>query len=372
MKLKMWFAGFAAVAALHGNAFAETYNWMSQYQNFSLNQLVIPGTHDSGAYRVEELIPGLSPDASTISFLPLWLQKGVAANWAVTQNESIGRQLWRGYRYFDMRLCGYGNTVYACHGVYTAPLATMLNDIESFFKSPDTSHEVIILDFNHLTAMSSANHGLVFKELKARFGSRLAGAGFNFSSKLSDFASAGKNIIVVYNDPIRSQYQDIAHDPSLLPSPWPDQRSVTGLENFLIKSKPAVPRGGMVVTQLVLTPDKNNVISSLLPFTNEPQSLLAWANTYNSSIIAWINTSGGTAAIPPGVVIQDFAANELVDYALLRNSQISIAAATINPFNPVPKAPSPAPKVTPTSTIQQIVKAAVQELISWLLKPFFR
>jgi hypothetical protein len=316
-------------------AYAGSADWMAGYQNFSINQLVIPGTHDSAAYRVEQAIEQLSPDLDSIPYVPGWIQKSIATKWGVTQSESINRQALRGYRYFDLRLCAYGEQVYACHGVYTVPITEVLNDIVAFFDKTETRKEVIILDFNHFYSITPEQHAFVLNYLKSGLGSRLAGSGMSFSNRLSDFSNAGKNVIVVYHDnAARQMYRDIAWDPSLLPSAWPNKQKVADLKAFLIKNRQYVPPGGIGVTQLVLTPDRDTITKGLL-WPPAPDSLREWSDSYNPEMLNWIEANPGLNAVPPSIVIQDFVDDRLVKYALTRNARISAGDAGKNPFHGV-------------------------------------
>jgi hypothetical protein len=336
---KLMSIGIAAML-LQTGAYAGSANWMAGFQNLSINQLVIPGTHDSAAYAVEETIRHLSPDVDGIAYIPGWVEKVVAARWGAAQSESISKQARRGYRYFDLRLCAYGSEVYACHGVYTVPIVEVLNDIAAFFSKTETRKEVIILDFNHFYGMTSKHHSFVLDKLKSSLGSRLAGSKMSFSNRLSDFSDAGKNVIVVYHAAApRQTYRDIAWASSLLPSAWPNKQKVDDLKAFLTKNRQSVPSGGIGVTQLLLTPDQDAVIDGLKWWQSAPSSLREWSKTYNGEMLRWIETKAGLNAIPPGILIQDFADDRLVTFALTRNAKISAGAAAKNPFESTESSP---------------------------------
>jgi len=70
-------------------------NWMSHISgDLKLNQINIPGTHDSGMYSVKELY----------------------RSFAQTQDKNIIQQLEMGVRYFDLRLAWSNNDIIISHG----------------------------------------------------------------------------------------------------------------------------------------------------------------------------------------------------------------------------------------------------------------
>src|SRR3990167_3056746 len=89
--------------------FADTTDWMSRIPpDRVFNQLIIPGTHDSGTYAISANSNyALTRDDP----LPQWYEKisnwfpaifsGIAAGWAKTQPDTILQQLNAGIRYLD-------------------------------------------------------------------------------------------------------------------------------------------------------------------------------------------------------------------------------------------------------------------------------
>jgi len=73
-------------------------SWMEHFFNRALhiNEINIPGTHDSGTYDVQESGLGLNIIGAFADSFRKW--------WAKTQNLDIYEQLLHGIRYFDIRL----------------------------------------------------------------------------------------------------------------------------------------------------------------------------------------------------------------------------------------------------------------------------
>lgn len=121
--------------------FIDTANWMSQICNTTtLNQLVIPGSHDAGMSELHHCAPPVGADGYT-----------------QTQGGSIKQQLLDGSRYFDIRVdydhgelvtyhrtdkYGYG---WGCNG---QSLKAVLDETKDFLNTHNT--EIAILKFSHI------------------------------------------------------------------------------------------------------------------------------------------------------------------------------------------------------------------------------
>lgn len=107
-------------------------NW-GAIKDKRIDQLVIPGTHDSGTYQLS------------------W---GAGKHTAKTQTNSIGDQLNDGIRYFDLRVreashrgCADPSVWWLYHTWDSYRLVTAVEEIKTFLKTPGNENEVIILDF---------------------------------------------------------------------------------------------------------------------------------------------------------------------------------------------------------------------------------
>ena len=96
-------------------------NWMSYFQNKSINELVIPGSHDSFAYDFKILGPNESgmPRIANL-FIKLW---------AKCQSKTIYEQLLMGIRYFDIRITKYNGEYYTIHSLRAKPVGQIFHDI---------------------------------------------------------------------------------------------------------------------------------------------------------------------------------------------------------------------------------------------------
>lgn len=125
--------------------------WMEEQYDIlrtkKLSQVTLPGSHDCGAYDMEETRSGC-PGGVPYDFIDGEYIKPFAQ----THNLTLARQLAQGARYFDLRpylkLESDGTfAFYAYHDLICANIAVMLDELASFLAS--TNHELVILNLNH-------------------------------------------------------------------------------------------------------------------------------------------------------------------------------------------------------------------------------
>ncbi len=218
-------------AAAGLSALSDPANWMGaladRIGDVPLNQVVIPGTHDSGT----SSITGRNPDPSLggIPFSPdqfgqPGLQQRVNAldmlmghavlkskfvPWGRAQDISIVQQLMAGVRYLDLRVCGGPRpdpALYICHGLYGGEMQrTVLNPIESFIRAHPK--EVVILDFHHFASvgnnntLTSAQDQRLVGELTSTFAGRLIPPGtLGANMTLNDIWGTTGRVIILYRN----------------------------------------------------------------------------------------------------------------------------------------------------------------------------
>ena len=81
-------------------------NWMSYLTNNNtlLNQINIPGTHDSGTYDIGKLMNNDVADTVFKLFTFTWITTSQIAEFSKTQKLDITEQLEHGVRYLDIRM----------------------------------------------------------------------------------------------------------------------------------------------------------------------------------------------------------------------------------------------------------------------------
>ena len=140
------------------NSYAQE-TWMSDnaalLSKKQLNEITLPGAHDAGTFAIsaskgkndDSDLDEASPDSKKVKRI-FSLLGPVFSDWAKTQERSTAEMLNDGIRYLDIRVCVDSKGVLmTCHGVYGAPLASILDDVKAFTdKNP---RELVLLGFNH-------------------------------------------------------------------------------------------------------------------------------------------------------------------------------------------------------------------------------
>ena len=119
-----------------------------------LNQICLPGAHDSGTYNLtstycRDVNDPFAPDTDNqkrgLSFLGGLDYSG----WAMAQDKTVLQQLTDGIRFIDLCVSGdKSGNLKACLGLYGVSLQTILNDIASF--AQNNPREIVVVELQHL------------------------------------------------------------------------------------------------------------------------------------------------------------------------------------------------------------------------------
>ncbi|PIT83707.1 hypothetical protein [Limnohabitans sp. 15K] len=176
--------------ALTAPATAIGSGWMARtwgtIKDKRLDQLVIPGTHDSGT---------------------AFMDSRYGMNTARTQSGSIGTQLSDGIRYLDFRVeeathrgCADDSVWWFNHGMYRSEtrLMTALDEISAFLGQPANAKEFLILDFQDITLNYDDGRARdnLLSMIERRLGSYLAKTGWQ-KKTLSQLFDDGQRVVVV-------------------------------------------------------------------------------------------------------------------------------------------------------------------------------
>ena len=160
-------AAFAAapVWAEHPDAVAKHADWMtknfSRLKNKALDEIALPGTHDSGAYALGDR---KSPDLSSGEWL-IGRTLNVIKPWAITQRLDIKGQLDGGVRWLDMRTAWAGDDFYFHHALLGPKTRDMLRQVRTFIDEPGHEHELIVLEFCNWQGLGPDTPDAVWEQL---------------------------------------------------------------------------------------------------------------------------------------------------------------------------------------------------------------
>ena len=267
-------------------------NWMSYFQNKSIHELVIPGSHDSFAYDFKILGPNESgmPRIANL-FIKLW---------AKCQSKTIYEQLLMGIRYFDIRITKYNGEYYTIHSLIAIPVGQILHDILLFIDTFPT--EKIILDFNHLYIDDVKE----FEEyLKFQIGDKAVSN--NNDNIIAAIGTLDKPLFVFVDDDNTSFFNS-----DILKSFWHDTNDV----NLLTTSMSEESKEGLLrITQAILTPTQTDVLLGIFLFFIFPSSLKALTYKNKQRIYDYLELDIQNK----NIIITDFVDEDYVDLCIREN-----------------------------------------------------
>ncbi len=259
----------------YSNAWASYEQWMTELKpklwNKPLTQILIPGTHNSASHRINR-----KKDYADEDSLPNWIRyirekypllpiKAIYAGWAKNQRLTIYQQLAFGIRYIDIRLCynSKRNIIESCHGMYSASLKSILNDVNLFSKRyPD---ELIILHFQHFYQFKEVQHKLVTQQLNTLFQTRLVPNTYNATTTAGELWQSPHRIITIYNHSTKDKPSSNLWASHQITSLWPHTSKIEQLKEQLKGYLKHRRETKLFVLQAILTPDKDMVVKGLPP-----------------------------------------------------------------------------------------------------------
>lgn len=319
-------------------------NWMNQIshkiRDKRLNQVFLPGTHDTGTHTINPSKP-FSPDADSNIRKFGSIAKSTVSKWSRTQFDDIYTQLSNGIRYLDFRVCENKQDISLCHVLYAESLENSIEQIKKFLQDSSNSKELIIIDLNHwYTQPYNSKQELqirtldtIYNQLSRWIASRVD---FNPNSLIKDFWDKNKQVLI-FSSQIPNDYnydyvwQSINTDHIYecssanvdLCSYWIDESSPNNLLNSIDKALNEfnqINPSSLKVLQLQATPNKESIIKSILNPLQNPDGLVEYTKTYKSyvthSIRNYKNLDDGL------IYIEDFSNGiDLTNIAIAKNLQ---------------------------------------------------
>lgn len=253
---------------------ADNSNWMKNLPEclhiVPLNQLAIPGTHNSFAFQLDESGAVAADAADSVHNLVTFLgspAKSIVANWSRTQSLGVEAQLRAGVRYFDIRVSSRPGTLelFVIHGLYGPTVESCLDSLATFLD--EHCHEIVLLDFNHFYNMDAVAHDRLINTLLDRFSSKMCPVMDISELSLQMLWSAGLQLIVFYHsDSTLCEAQFQLWPASSIPAPWYNTTSCPALLSAVSRdnvSRLQSPSHTFHVMQAILTPDGAFIFSHL-------------------------------------------------------------------------------------------------------------
>ena len=286
-------------------------NWMGNLPNEKqlcpIKDLVIPGSHNAGAYFLHqdfEVGPDEGPVIQSLGSMFGKVAKSVVHAWGITQTLTIYQQLMAGIRYLDLRVAlrKEDNQFRVLHGLYGIAIEEALEDVKRFMvKHPK---EIVILDFNHFYNMDCTAHQRLADTLLAMFSEIFRVPGEErMNVSLQDMWGNEEKVIILYHD-----YEVISCYPCFWPphsicAPWPNTSDKKLLLQFLDKhcAKSAFPLEAFHVCQAVLTPQTSTVLQNLASTLKDVLAMKC-----NHQVCGWLKALCGSQVHKFNIIMADF------------------------------------------------------------------
>lgn len=296
----------------------DTASWMSRVPpKLRINQLVLPGSHDSGTADLTQ-DSAVTPDASAVIAHAASIAPGLVAGWSKAQGTDVAGQLRRGVRYFDLRLCGGSDvqSVYTCHAMSGEKLVDIVQQVKSFVT--DHPSELVILDMNHWYVQPGGNatqmRASVFQYLYDQLGPMLAGRDrFGPTSTLGELQAAHRTVIAAADQQEGFSYlwrsvntEDLANCGGDICSYWPASSDLAQQTQRLGAALDALRAQGhsyLFVVQTQLTPDTSTILDGL---GGDASNLLQYTGTYKYQMESYLDTPGLFKGLSGLILIEDF------------------------------------------------------------------
>ncbi|MCX7124887.1 MAG: phosphatidylinositol-specific phospholipase C domain-containing protein [Gammaproteobacteria bacterium] len=327
------------------SAFADNTNWMSQIPDSRImNQLIIPGTHDSGTYAITSFSKfSLSPDdplpiwiEEISNILPVSLVRAVVSGWSKTQPYSVFDQLNGGIRYLDLRVdLDQDGHFYLNHALLSARLYDVLEQIKAFAQAHPS--EIIFVDINHIfNVNNAADETQLVQLIQSYLGENTVPNTYQTNDTIGAIRASNRNVIIfmdtsqTVSSPVLAQFA--AHyfwHESNINSPWPNVTNVTDLKNALdtemaFRAKTYTNNNQFFVLQMIQTEAANEIIDGILNPTHYPNNIQTYETSLDTLLGSWINHYINLYTPKPmNIIIQDWFTNQsdLVPLAIQYDTQ---------------------------------------------------
>ena len=246
-------------------------NWMqltfSEKQNKKLRDIIIPGTHNSGTFRISPTSNFANGSEKShfiidiINSIPLLNGfvdgqiKDIFYNWSKTQNKSIRDQLKDGIRFLDLRVAPskQSGSLMIVHGQESIELSQGLTEIADFVKV--NPKEIVFLkssiSYDYSVSASESDKSDAQENMLWMIGKYLNDYAYTQNMRdasISDMWSSSKSIILLHNDDLVNAWGQVKSNQH--------EKLLQNIDSFLATGLP----DKFVEICLCLTPEGDDVI----------------------------------------------------------------------------------------------------------------
>ncbi len=311
-------------------------NWMTalkkELYNRPLNEIYIPGSHDSATYALENSFAKGQDYDQKLNLLKVvgvgFIVTKIAKNWAMAQDRTIYQQLNDGIRYLDLRVVyrENKNDFYIAHGLYGPKFSDVLADIARFLG--EQPREIIVIQIGDLNYMGEANeemrnHQRLTMMIQRALNNKLIGKnevnGPNV--KVGHIWQLNKQVFLLYkNKKIADQVNEF-WPKTFINDYWANKANPKELKNSLDKNmdKRTNDKNGnkFYVTQSQMTPSIDTMKEGLLPWGDRYRSLKDMAKDVIRYFPHWMDE---WRSRNPNIIILDFVNEHTSKHIYLLNN----------------------------------------------------
>jgi hypothetical protein len=273
---------------------------LAQLGGRGLDQITLPGTHDSAAYNLTERY--MQDAVSDLLEELIWVAKHlyipietVIEKWATSHDRTVTQQLFEGIRYFDLRAGWDAETKnwYAFHLLIGNDIENILTEIKTFLDSHP--HEIVVIEISHFDGEPTDEDITYLQNLiLSIFEDMLIPSYYPLSTPIESLVA--QNLRVLTAMKMRKEYDVMWHwsiwNNSVLINTYANTPLLTEMivyniqqvDHFMKESNSTC----LYKISWTLTPNTYTIISSIFPW--DPNNLIELADSANPHLIEfWKN-----------------------------------------------------------------------------------
>ncbi|KAF2904871.1 hypothetical protein ILUMI_01304 [Ignelater luminosus] len=247
--------------------------WMENFGELNIGSMMIPGTHNSGAW------------ISMFGYIGIFY---------LNQNHNLWNQLVHGIRFFDLRVGSVFGRFFIVHNFMPiTPLSQELEHVQEFLSK--TTQEIVILNFHQFRWDNHhVNHRILVSQLKERYGPFILSykkfKRGTLGPKLKDVWKTGKRLIISYNNARTFKEHDWLW-PEVFRK-WGNKWDINQLYKYLknVRNYHKHPGSPMCVLMAQQTGQTGNFLKSWWPFLHF--DLPSLSDKFNAKIDHWLRFQG--------------------------------------------------------------------------------
>lgn len=303
--------------------------WMAElYQSYDapLNQICIPGTHDSGSYDItpfsdedpymwESLKQLFDYYSGSYLLTPF---KELVRWWAVTQGLNTYQQLAAGVRYLDIRPRKINGQLVTVHGLAGASIDNIILDIKQFLN--ENPGEIIIFHIHEPFGMMQADIDELFQALHASFGSSIAPPKMSPSNTIQQFQNSGYQVIVVST--LHSTVFSGWSTDETLSNRWHNKNRPYPLLDSIANNLEHRNNNQLHITQMTMTESPDDLKQGAVP--GQPSNLRSFVRTlrYPSGFLRYAANAARSHDNQLNIVTVDFPEDDYIYSACMRENRM--------------------------------------------------